>query len=37
VKLKQKIVQNKVSLPESIKQKVLSLLDEEKKKGEWLF
>jgi hypothetical protein len=35
--LKQKIVQNKVSLPESIKQKVLSLLDEEKKKGEWLF
>lgn len=37
VKLKQKIVQNKVSLPESIKQKVLFLLDEEKKKGEWLF
>jgi hypothetical protein len=37
VKLKQKIVQNKVSLPESIKQKVLSLLDEEKKKGVWLF
>ncbi len=37
MKLKQKILQNKVSLPEDIKQKILFLLEEEKRKGEWLF